>query len=194
MKKLYLSDEVIVTDPCYTEDTWCNAKLKNVKDGNYFAFAKKVDCDGWGTRISKLSVIHEEHLKENLKWVRVRNTDIGVDSGQCGIFSLDTFRKDDIFATKSEFYKKFPSLQDKALPGESWYGHMCDRTLEGEGWDTYFKGVVSRSGFGDGSYDLYVARFRRRIVGIMIDYHVDNSSYALFDWYKPLINSKQVVL
>lgn len=193
MKKIYLSDEVIVTDPCYTEDTWCNTKLKNVKDGNYFSFAKKVECGDWGNRISKLSVIHEEHLNEELKWVRVRDTSIGVDSGQAGIFSLDTFRKDDIFVTQSEFLKKFPSLQDKG-EGEKWYGHMCDRTLGNEGWGTYFKGVVSRSGFGDGAYDLYVARFRRRIVGIMIDFGVDNTRYQQFDWYKPLINQKEVVL
>ena len=30
-----LSDHVIVTDPCYDSDTWCNGQLTNVKPGTY---------------------------------------------------------------------------------------------------------------------------------------------------------------
>jgi hypothetical protein len=47
---------------------------------------------------------------------------------------------------------------------------MCDRTLSDEQWGAYDTGVVSSSGYGDGSYRLLVAKYSGDIVGIGIDF------------------------
>jgi hypothetical protein len=51
---------------------------------------------------------------------------------------------------------------------------MCSRTLGESGWGHYPEGVVSRSGIGDGSYQLRVARHKGKIVGLAIDYLLEN--------------------
>ena len=35
MKTITLSENVMVSDPCYSPDTWCQTKLNNVLPGNY---------------------------------------------------------------------------------------------------------------------------------------------------------------
>ena len=63
-------------------------------------------------------------------------------------------------------------LFGKVEGGDIWYGHMCDRTLSDTQWGTYDNGVVSSSGFGDGTYNLLVAKHKGQIVGIAIDFYV----------------------
>jgi hypothetical protein len=62
---------------------------------------------------------------------------------------------------------------------------MCALTInETLGWGTYSGGVVSRSGYGDGGYDLLVARDKRKIVAIAIDYLVDDNKRFDINFYK----------
>ena len=189
-----LSDTVMVSDPCYTEPTWCQAKLGRIKPGQYYAMVKKHDAGDWGVRNSMLLVIHSDHINDDLKWVRQKDYQIGVDSGQAGIFSYDTYRKDDIFVNKSNFAKQFPGFEKDGETGEKWYGHMCDKTLGDEGWGTYFKGVVARSGFGDGAYELFAARYRRRAIALAIDFGVEDTKYYDFDWWKEILQPKTLNL
>lgn len=190
-KTINLSDTVMVSDPCYTEPTWCQAKFDRVKPGEYYALVKKHDAGDWGIRNSMLLVIHKDHINDNLQWKRQKDKPrVGVDSGQAGIFSYDTYRKDDIFVKPSKFAKQFPGFEKEDTEGERWYGHMCDKTLGEEGWGTYFKGVVARSGFGDGEYDFFVARVSRRAVAIAIDFAVENTKYIDFDWWKNVLQTK----
>jgi hypothetical protein len=169
--------------------------MNRVKPGEYFAFVKKSNEGDWGIRNSMLLVIHRDHINDVLKWNRQKDQPpVGVDSGQAGIFSYDTYRKDDIFVKKSNFAKQFPGFEKEGETGEKWYGHMCDKTLGKEGWDTYFKGVVARSGFGDGSYDLFVARFRRRAVAIAIDFGVEDTKYIDFDWWRDIVEPKTITV
>ena len=52
---------------------------------------------------------------------------------------------------------------------------MCDRTLTTkEGWGTYDTGVVSSSGYGDGSYELQVCEMDGLIHGFRIIF-IDDS-------------------
>ena len=192
-KQIVLGSEVMVSDPCYTEPTWCQVKLKNVKPGNYFAFHKEHDAGDWGVRSSMIMVIHEDHINDGLKW-KVNPGEVGVDSGQAGIFSYDTYRKDDIvegiglgdgdvsFFGMSPWKEMTESREEE--PGERWYVSMCSRTLGEKGWGTYPNGMVSRSGFGDGSYQLFTAKSNRKIVAMCIDFAVEDGPYIDFDWYK----------
>lgn len=165
---IQFSNEVVVSDPCYTIPTWCQIIVKNVKEGNYIPFV--LENDEWGGRISALCVIHEEQAHQNcsLQWEEHGGT-IGVDSGQCGIFSKDSYRKDSIFKIAPKFEY---SGKEK---GDKWYAHMCDKTLSDNMWGAYGYGVVSSSGIGDGSYDLYsLSDDDGKVVGLLIDYLMED--------------------
>lgn len=41
--KIKLGNSVMVSDPCYTLDTWCQAKVDNVKEGEYNTYCHKID-------------------------------------------------------------------------------------------------------------------------------------------------------
>jgi hypothetical protein len=192
-KQITLGTEVMVSDPCYTEPTWCQIKLKNVKPGNYHAFHKEHDAGDWGVRTSMILVVHEEHLIDNLKW-KEHSGEVGVDSGQAGIFSYDTYRKDDIveeiglgdgdisFFGMSP-WKEMTEARDQE-PGERWYLSMCSRTLGEQGWGSYSNGIVSRSGFGDGGYPLFTATRYGKVIAMAIDFGVEETPYIDFEWYK----------
>jgi hypothetical protein len=149
--------------------------IENVKPGNYRVFVQKKDAGSWGNRVAKLMVIHEDHLKDNLQWEHSMAT-IGVDSGQCGIFSMESYRSD-IIAEKIglgdgdiSFFSGFGRPQED---GEQWYMSMCSRTLGVLQWGSYYCGVVSSSGYGDGSYDLFESKDGDgKIISLCVDYGV----------------------
>ena len=88
MNTIKLNKKVVVSDPCYSIPTWCQAVIDNVKPGTYYTTVKKHDAGNWGNRCSMIYAIHEDYIDHpNLikRWEKT-NYDIGVDSGQCGIF------------------------------------------------------------------------------------------------------------
>jgi hypothetical protein len=182
-----LGNEVMVSDPCYEVGTWCQQKLTDVLPGNYYPFVRQTDeTGGWGRRNSTLTVVHEDYVKKNLSW-RAYPTEIGVDSGQAGIFSMDTYRKDEVFiGQESEFGKKY-GIGWKEDGGESWYAHMVDRTLSEQSWGTYENGVVASSGIGDGGYEMSVAKADGKIVGITIDFFMEKLRKMDYESYKESI-------
>lgn len=141
------SGKLRISDPCYDLDTWCAGTLDNVLNGKWNAKIEESDKGSWGIRVSNLVAVHENYaLSANNP--ELTKIDVGVDSGQCGIFDLDQYPKDD--------------------PGEygdknSFYGKVCNLTCNEDDMnqsagiiDNF--GVVSRSGYGDGSYECYVRR------------------------------------
>jgi len=83
--------------------------------------------------------------------------DAGVDSGQFGFFD-DTI---------------FPYYQEREFDDkEKFYGKCCDITLsDKQAGIIDGKGVVSSSGFGDGSYNVIVGKDRAgRIVQISVEF------------------------
>jgi hypothetical protein len=188
MKTIQLGPEVMVSDPGYTEPTWCQVKLKNVKPGNYRAFYREYETDYAGVRPSMIMVVHEDHMEDVLRWKR-HSGEIGVDSGQAGIFSYDTYRKDGLdmeVPTIGYDGRNFDWLDSisRDEEGEDWYKKTCKLTLTTTGWGTYSNGLVSRSGLGDGSYCLFVAARYRKIIAICIDFAVEEDELIDFDWYK----------
>lgn len=199
MKKIYLTDEVMVSDPCYTVPTWCQQKVNNVLPGYYQPFCKLHDAGDWGVRNSMLLVIHEDYQFEFQEWEHMESADIGVDSGQAGFFSMRTYRNDEHSVSQDR-----PAPSGK--PGCSWeynlesmireegdkfYDLMCGLTLNTEEmWGVYDEGVVSRSGFGDGSYNLYVAKNGDgQIIGLCIDFNVEEEEVINFDFYIDSLNN-----
>lgn len=162
----------MVSDPCYTDPTWCQKKLTGVLPGRYVTGVLKSDEGDWGERIGALVVIHEDYLNDELTWRTDKSADIGVDSGQCGIFSMESYRNDSIVDTIPQASKSrypmfdYPALQD----GDKWYEKMCRFTLSEDSWGVYENGVVSSSGYGDGSYRLLLTKHNGKIVGIGVDF------------------------
>lgn len=184
MKKINLGKEVIVSDPCYTIPTWCQAVIDNVKPGVYYSGVRKHDAGDWGNRCAMVFAIHEDYYdKPHLlmgSW-ELHPADIGVDSGQCGIFSRETYR-DDSYKFDFEPYDFGPQFPSSDEEGDLWYRHMCKHTLSEQHWGTYDNGIVSSSGFGDGSYQLFVVKKHNKIVAFAIDFGVEDGKYIDFDY------------
>lgn len=186
MSKIKLGQQVVVSDPCYTIPTWCQAVVDGVKPGTYESYVKKVDLNDWGVRCSMLIAVHEDYRDGVLRWEEYP-ADIGVDSGQCGIFSSESYRNDSITERIGlgegdiSFFNNFGRPQED---GEKWYVSMCSRTLGNQSYGMYDEGVVSSSGIGDGSYVLYVAKVGNEIVGLCVDFLVEEDEVIDFGFYK----------
>ena len=95
MNRITLESDVMVSDPCYSDETWCQVKLKNVLPGGYITTVRKTEDPCWGNRCSVLLTVHEDYVEDTLSW-RNYPGQVGVDSGQAGIFSMSSFKNDDI--------------------------------------------------------------------------------------------------
>jgi hypothetical protein len=148
------SGKVMVSDPCYEVGTWCQGQLDKVKNGEWVANIEQSDEGSWGIRNSELVAYHSGYgMPSSWQWNR-ESFDIGVDSGQAGIYDLNFYRNDSMIGEIDN------SLGfDLSEEGERFYSLNCDltcRTEDKAGVMDY--GVVSTSGYGDGGYTLYTAR------------------------------------
>ena len=183
--KINLGKSVIVTDPSYNTETWCQAKLDNVKEGQYITHCEIVDTDGWGKRCSLLIASHSSYNVNNLNW-EVYPEEIGVDSGQAGIFDMAYYRKDglDIEVPKVGFdgqpFDRLDEIMKSENEGDDFYLKMCKFTLSEKKWGGFENGVVCQSGYGDGGYILYVAReeYSGKIIGMCIDFMVQEEELS----------------
>jgi len=171
MNTIKLTEEVIVSDPCYTIPTWCQIVLKNVLPGDYRPFVQKSTEFGWGMRCHRLGVIHTDFAGKKLSW-RKTSGEVGVDSGQAGIFCKTSYRNDELAESITTPEVNFNLSRDGE--GDAWYEKMCKFTLSDKQWGMYDTGVVSSSGIGDGGYDCLVAKVNGKIVGICINFGLDN--------------------
>jgi hypothetical protein len=168
LETIQLGENVRVSDPCYDDDVWCKTKLTDVLPGQYKVEVDFSDEGAWGERISKLTVTHIDYRNKPLGWEDYDT--IGVDSGQAGIFCETTYRKDEI-VDSIETPKVDFGLPGEHNSGDNWYEAMCKFTLSEDRWGAYSTGVVTSSGFGDGSYPLDVARNQDgKIVAMSITY------------------------
>lgn len=150
-----LSNTVVVSDPSYDRGTWCMTTGMAIKPGNYKAWVIQSDEGEWGNRIASLFLVHEDFATAALvDWESV-NEEIGVDSGQCGIFD-DTI---------------YPQKGDKASE-ERFYNECCSITLGDvpAGVLENNKGVVTSSGYGDGGYELFAISVTGERVALMLDF------------------------
>lgn len=155
------SGRVYVSDPCYEKGTWCQALVDGVKNGTWEAHIDNRD-EG---RPGLLRVFHENFSDLNSLECSIIPNEIGVDSGQAGVFDAAHYRED---ASIPEDFQ--PLCTDGGLfhnfddeEGGRFYGACCDRTLgptgEGardenfHGGGTIPFGAVSSSGYGDGGYE-----------------------------------------
>lgn len=151
------SNVIRVTDPCYDRNVSCCGTVNNCKIGLWSAFLEYSYSGGWGTRVAENFVIFGDVSEDEAKNILIssnwKNSDIsvGVDSVQCGIF-------DD---------SKYP-VDETGEYGDdsSFYGKCCNLTLHSDQGGIMDFGVVSSSGYGDGSYDCLIAGDDKNIFAI----------------------------
>ena len=156
MKRFQItSGSLVCSDPCYTIDTWCMGIVNNVMKGTWIAEVMEDNFGGWGDRIAELTVCHESRYPGHGKWEELPGS-FGVDSGQFGFFDNEHYRKADSVKTMKKYDFGGDYLTDDSDPdGDEWYHACCELTLGPESWGVLPNGVVSSSGFGDGSYPVY---------------------------------------
>ncbi len=158
-------DKLRVTDPCYTKDTWCAGVIEGMKPGAYNAYVA-YDEDG---RVEMLLVAHAtkgneifakadeiQRKNDSITWRYWEHIDaeIGVDSGQCGLFDEE---------------KVFDATQFTEIPycgfecDNAWYATCCALTLSSMQAGVLPCGAVSSSGWGDGCYPAFMLRNAKNI-------------------------------
>ncbi|MCL1855093.1 MAG: DUF4241 domain-containing protein [Clostridia bacterium] len=159
-----LSGTVVVSDPCYDRDVWCMELGVKVKPGTYRVFASRQDEGRFGIRIACIMAVHEDYEVAEIKKWEDCSDGIGVDSGQCGIF-------DDTIYPQGKNHPDF----------EPFYDECCGLTLSEEsvGILQNSKGVVSSSGYGDGSYTLCSAFQDGYIIGLLLDYDLGKMNQVM---------------
>jgi len=145
------SGVMVCSDPCYSLDTWCMGIVENVKNGTWLASIETSDEGDWGVRIATLEVRHNDFKDTNLKFVDELSFTGGVDSGQFGFFDKEFYRNDE----SAKDLPKYGFSSDFDKSGDIWYLACCDLTLGKEQWGVLPNGVVSSSGYGDGSYGVF---------------------------------------
>ena len=155
--KIRLGNKVMVSDPCYGLNTWCQGVLENVLPGIYDCRVEYSDEGAWGERVSAIEVIHADC---GIRIYEEADFEVGVDSGQAGVFDY-------------EYYCKYHTDDnDRNHVDDDWYDKVYDITLSDESAGTIDEcGIVSSSGYGDGCYACWVARNSDGyIVAIRIEY------------------------
>lgn len=142
-----------VSDPCYDRDVWCCGTIENCKPGSWETAVLMQDEGDWGIRNAILVARHEEGGPELEAFRKVLNGkdktwqecpfEVGVDSGQAGIFDDKHYQDNSVF-------DGMPAAEFD--PDNSWYSHCCDITMSPLGAGVLPFGVVSSSGYGDGGY------------------------------------------
>ena len=149
------TNNMILSDPCYMLETWCSARVC-AKKGRWYAFVAKVDAgDCWGIRNAILFAVHEDHIGENvdpLYYDELLSSDVGVDSGQSGIYDEAYYRHDEVIKHLVDVYW---GNEKPICTEEPWYSANCARTLQKPHAGIVPHGCVASSGFGDGCYNAY---------------------------------------
>ena len=132
------SGKLIITDPCYDKEPGNIVKATN---GEWVASIKTKDFGDWGVRVVSLTAEVKYYIPNS---IFLRSLDVGVDSGQAGIFDAAAYPE----GSTGEF-------RDLS----SFYGQACQLTnSDNDDRANYLGeiGFVSSTGFGDGCYNADV--------------------------------------
>lgn len=161
-----VTSSLVVTDPCYIEnkeDIVKNAdailKFNNAKKGKWNVWAKSEK------NVTHSLVAQSADCGDHLSFSQMRLFgSIGVDSGQAGIFDEDMM----CVPPDLNLFIDPDKIIDK---DNMWYSICCDVTLYSDsGHGTIPGGAISSSGYGDGSYSVYV---RKDDNGVVECIHID---------------------
>lgn len=134
-----LGSKVMVSDPCYTLETWCQGVLENVLPGEYNCSYNFDENKG---RVSYMYVSHnsldEKTVRNIVAYTEAEDFEVGVDSGMAGIYDYDYYaahHKDDL---DKEWYAKVyeatkiiqPNENYRKFMSEDWFFTIIDNYIE----------------------------------------------------------------
>lgn len=157
------SGQIHVSDPCYDGlDDFLLTATVEVKPGKWLAWVEISDEGDWGKRVSHLYASHiSRAVSVYDPWGESIHDDIAVDSGQCGMFDTEHYRREAdaagyVFRHDTDDPHHMHWLTDMAARDGRWYAMCCDQTIDRDQHGGVVPGgCVSSSGFGDGSYLLF---------------------------------------
>jgi len=172
MQEFQVNGKIHITDPCYDIKTWCGIYNQKAKKGAWVGEAIQSEEDY--SRVGELVVNHKDFHGSIDTPI---SGDVGVDSGQAGVFD-------------SSIYPKQGEPNGEASDKESFYGKCCRETcsgfdkehdklkiekgLQADNGVVDERGFVSSSGYGDGSYEAFGAYEDGELVAVRIVF-IDDS-------------------
>jgi hypothetical protein len=160
------SGKIRISDPCYDKDDLLGGIIIPAKNGEWVASAE-VKNTSWDERVISLTA------EFNGPFLRLHREEesISVDSGQAGIFDLNSYKNDSCVKDVERVHNQ------TICEDEPWYSICCDRTLSKFQWGVIPNGVVSSSGYGDGTYEVsYFVDKDGNAVRIEIDFIEEEDS------------------
>jgi Protein of unknown function (DUF4241) len=168
-----LGEKAVITDPCYDrpEVTNRNNAVVDVDPGKWDAHIVISNEALWGNRVAELQISKAGTIPAGYSrsWEFIATC--GVDSGQLGVFD----------------YGKYPigvnGYDSDYDDPENWYRRACNETYDEEDLSkkagiVESMGVNSSSGFGDGAYEVLVARNGEdKVVGIKVVFIPEDEDY-----------------
>lgn len=160
-------DKLLACDPCYIKNgakPWYNVLIENVLPGTYVVEVLTFDNEetgGWGDRNAKLIIRHIDYNTEQyfptMKITGGREGYVGVDSGKA------------LFIDKKH-YDDYMKMNKKET--EDFYTQCYVATAITNPGAGIVSGIpVSRSGYGDGCYDVFVERNKEgKVVAASIEF------------------------
>lgn len=151
-----LGDKVMVSDPCYGLNTWCQGVLENVLPGEYECKVGFAD----DSIVADIDVTHKDYVDRMLSY-EAEEFEVGVDSGQAGIFDYDYYKKYHTDSSERDHVNRY------------WYNKVCGKTSE------YIVNTDYVSFIDLPEYKAALMEFRRELNELHAKYpHLDvNSGY-----------------
>jgi len=126
-----------VSDPCYDRALDAAGIIENARNGRWIGKIDIINAMAWGNRVAELSIVQENYVTASKMWERAP-FDVGVDSGQAGFF-------DD---------SNYPEWSED----NGFYDIICEGTISKDKFAVVPFGIASRTGYGDGLYQCFVAK------------------------------------
>ncbi len=142
-----------ITDPCYDRDMWCRMNNVKVAPGKYICQVEAID-NIYGHRIKAIRIYLDGYCPINKEMKKIGS--IGVDAGLAGFFISPK--------------KDYNDAEWQALCEWMWDKDKSSEWNKDED-NNYFitkEGFFSHSGYGDGVYDVRVAKVNDEIVAVEI--------------------------
>lgn len=161
------SGRLIVSDPCYSieEHSHCLGIIDDAAIGEWDVILVLTSVSPFGAHIAQIMVQHESMRQ---RYVGIEEFtgecfDVGVDSGQVGIFDALAYRNE---AIASRLIHRVEKPIDS---GDAFYSLCCDATMRLRG-GTFPFGAVTTSGFGDGCYRALIHKRDELVVAVNVQF------------------------
>lgn len=166
------SNSIIISDPAFPlKEISKVIRIQPVMKGRWIAFASIPSGGDWKGTVTKLIAVHEDYAGKKRNWSPVYASGpapitrfVEVDSGQAGIFDASIYPETDT-GDYEEVGKGKPC--DGAI---NFYSKASCHSYRNKFGIVAGRGVVSSSGFGDGSYPVHKEVRKGKIAALKIDF------------------------